>query len=114
MAVAQVALHGMFVLGGPSHGAAMAGHTGAGTPAMVAAHAGAALVLGVVLAHGERLLSGAARLLLPLGVLDTYRPGRVRRAGPVVGVAVAAAGRSTLRHHLTRRGPPPWPAAAPS
>jgi hypothetical protein len=112
MGVVQVGLHGMLVLGGPSHGAAMVGHTAAGTRGMVVAHAGAALVLGVLLAHGERLLVAAARLLMPLALLDAYRPGRVRRAGAVVATVVVAAGRTTLRHPLTRRGPPPWPAAA--
>jgi hypothetical protein len=100
---AQVVLHGAFVIAAPAH-VAHGNHLP--SPSMLVAHTVAALVLGVLLARGERLITRVARVLVPVAVLRPFRPLPVRR------LVIAAAGDvprlrpAVTLHDLSRRGPP--------
>lgn len=81
------------------------------TSPMLAGHAAAALVLGAVISHGERLLRRALRRLLPVVALRPFR-APVRFAPHPVRVEREARVRvATSFSDLSRRGPP---AAAPA
>ncbi len=104
----QVVLHVAFVLAAPAHGEHVL------SAPMLAAHGVAAVVLAVLLSHGERLIGHAAGVLLPVAVLCPFR------AVPVSRVVVAAVTRDVpLRlgaclHDISGRGPPRRPHAAPT
>jgi hypothetical protein len=107
--VTQALLHVVFAATESSH-AGHAAHSehlaGAASPAMLTAHALAAVVLGSSLSHGERLVEWAVGLLLPIVVIAPFRRPAATEVPQVPPVA-AAPGRWVVgRHDRSRRGPP--------
>jgi hypothetical protein len=111
LVVSQVLLHGAFLAGVPGHGGSW--HSASAPAGMLVWHAGAALALGVLLAHGEELLRRTARLLLPLLPLPPFRPLSPRPRATWVYPAPPAVG-TRFPHALAGRGPPPRTAAVPA
>jgi hypothetical protein len=73
---------------------------------MLVAHGIAALVLAVLLNHGERVITRIARALVPVALLRPFRPRSATRpmvAIPTDGPALRLA---ASLHDLSRRGPP--------
>jgi hypothetical protein len=100
---AQVVLHGAFALTAPCH----AGHFfHIPSLPMVVGHGLAALVLAVLLSHGERLISHVARVLLPVALLRPFRPLPVTRLVVRVPSDVPTLRLAATLHDLSRRGPP--------
>ena len=100
---AQVVLHGAFMMAAPAH---MAHGSHLPSPSMVVAHGIAALVLGVLLARGERLITCVARLLVPVALLRPFRSPPVRRLVLAAPVDVPRLRPAVTLHDLSRRGPP--------
>lgn len=105
----QVLLHGAFVLAAPAHAA----HTQpVPSAAMLAAHGIAAVLLAVLLSHGERLVGHAAGVLLPVAVLRPFRPSPVSRPAVVALPAEVPPLLGARLHDISMRGPPSrFPAA---
>ncbi|WP_214405984.1 hypothetical protein [Pseudonocardia lacus] len=116
LAAAQALLHVVFSAVEPAHAGyadhaqhmAHGGHlVGAPTPAMFAAHGLAAVVLGFLLSHGDRMAGWALRLLVPVAAIAPFRPRVGSAAPPVVAVATAGLARWVVGlHDVSRRGPP--------
>ncbi|MCO1655624.1 hypothetical protein [Pseudonocardia humida] len=115
LVVAQALLHFAFAADSPHAGHGHMAHGGqfggANAPTMLAAHALAAVVLGFLLSHGDRMAEWAVGLLVPIAVVAPFRPRasvRVLLVAPVT----AALGRWVVGlHDVGRRGPPRAPAA---
>jgi hypothetical protein len=100
---AQVVLHGAFVMAVPAH---MGHGNHLPSPPMVVAHGIAALVLGVLLARGERLITRVARVLVPVALLRPFRPLPARRLVIAAPGEVPRLRPAVTLHDLSRRGPP--------
>ena len=100
---AQVVLHGAFALAAPVH-AAHVHHLP--SPPMLVAHGIAALVLAVLLSHGERLITHVVGVLLPVALLRPFRPLPVARFVATVRSDVPPLRLVATLHDLNRRGPP--------
>jgi hypothetical protein len=99
----QVVLHSAFMMAAPAH---MAHGSHLHSPSMVVAHGIAALILGVLLARGERQITCVARLLVPVALLRPFRPLPVRRLVIAAPVDVPRLRPAVTLHDLSRRGPP--------
>lgn len=102
LAVSQVLFH--LLSAGGEHGAAASG-TVAPSLTMVAAHALAALVVGLLLAHGERLVWSLVALC---GVLRAILLVRLTLVGPPGTPLVPAAERATVGQGAFPRSGPAW------
>lgn len=101
--VTQAVLHLAFVLATPAH-SAHAEHVP--SLPMLVAHGIVAVVLAVVLSHGERLISHVARVLLPVAVLRPFRPLPVSRLVVAVVPDDVPRGLGACPRDISRRGPP--------
>jgi hypothetical protein len=111
LAGSQALLHVVLAAAEPSH-AGHAGHAaGVLTPAMLTAHALAAMVLGGLLSHGELVLGWALGLLVPIAAVVPFRPPAPTAVAVVVPVVHAARRWAVTLHDLSRRGPPAGSAA---
>jgi hypothetical protein len=99
---AQVVLHGAFMMAVPH--TVHVSHLP--SPPMLVAHGIAALVLGVLLARGERLIRRVARVLVPVALLRPFRPLPVRRLVIAASSDAPRLRPSVTVHDLSRRGPP--------
>ena len=104
----QVVLHFAFAFATPAHVAHL-GHTP--SLPMLVAHGLAAVVLGALLSHGERLIARVLRALLPVAVLRPFR------ASPGSRLLVVAPRDVPFRlgvslHDISGRGPPSTSLAA--
>jgi hypothetical protein len=110
LVVAQALLHVVLSAAEPSH-AGHAHHGSATTPGMLAAHGLAAVVLGFLLSHGDRMAGWAVGLLVPIVVVAPFRPRVGVRVLPATPAGTAAVRSAISLHDLSRRGPPRVPVA---
>ncbi|RJL31606.1 MFS transporter [Bailinhaonella thermotolerans] len=110
---AQLLSHELFRLGAPAPGPSAA-HDHGGS-AMLLAHLVAAALAGWWLARGEAALWSVLRRLAVrlLAVLASPAPIPAPGTAPRPAGGPVRPARLTLRHSLTRRGPPPCAAARP-
>ncbi|ODU03146.1 MAG: hypothetical protein ABS81_15270 [Pseudonocardia sp. SCN 72-86] len=114
LAFTQTVLHVAFTASTASvdHAGHLHVHSHLTTP-MLAGHAAAALVLGALISHGERLLRCALRRVLPVVTLRPFRAAARFVPRPVPVAREARARVAIFFSDLTRRGPPlPAPATA--